>query len=267
MMTRLIDLRTAERSYPTVEISWALDALCAETDASAEGLRDRLATRLISSFNPRSGLFPHILGPEAGGPRFHVSCFADAVYPIHALSNYSRASGSQEALHIAARCADRICQLQGPAGQWWWHYDYRTGQVIEDYPVYSVHQHAMAPMALFALRDAGGPDHTDEIHRGMAWLGNAPEIGASLVDTANEVIWRKVARREPNKLSRYAQAMVSRLHPALRVPGLDALFPPTAVDWECRPYEPGWLLYAWPAARARRWDSLDLTAKTQATQS
>jgi hypothetical protein len=80
---------------------------------------------------------------------------------------------------------------------------------------------------------------------------HAPELGGgSLIDESAGLIWRKVARREPPKLSRFAQAAASRLHPALRAPGLDTLFPPCAVDYEDRPYHLGWLLHAWPAGRA-----------------
>jgi hypothetical protein len=54
-------------------------------------------------------------------------------------------------------------------------------------------------------------------------------------------------------LSRYLQAGASRLSPALRVPGLDLLFPPRAIDYEDRPYHLGWVLYAWPEARVAVW--------------
>ena len=81
-----------------------------------------------------------------------MTCFADFVYPIQALSHYHMALGCPEAMDAATRCADRMCKLQGPAGQWWWHFDVRTGQGVERYPVYAVHQEAMAPMALRALR-------------------------------------------------------------------------------------------------------------------
>ena len=47
---------------------------------------------------------------------------------------------------------------------------------------------------------------------------------------------------------------VSRLHRAARTPGLDLLFPPRVVDYEDRPYHLGWLLHAWPAERAARWN-------------
>jgi hypothetical protein len=139
-----------------------------------------------------------------------------------------------------------MCTMQGPEGQWWWHYDVRTGRLIEGYPVYAVHQEAMGPMALLALRDAGGADHADAIAKGLDWLARPPEIPGSLIDTQTGIIWRKVARHEPFKVTRTAQALASRLHPSLRVPGLGWVARPGWVDYECRPYEMGWILHAWP---------------------
>lgn len=250
---RLRALQPVNGAHPVVELSWALDAACLDAANDTEQLADRLAERLMASFPERSLVFPHVLG--AGGWRSHVSCFADMVYPIHALSNYARCTGNRKALEIATRCAERICREQGAAGQWWWHYDRRTGEVIEGYPVYAIHQDAMAPMALFALKNAGGTDFTGEIRKGLDWLVKSPEIRASLIDEKADLIWRKVARREPVKLTRYLQAAASRLHPSLRVPGTNTVFPPSAIDYEDRPYHLGWLLHAWPEARARAWDN------------
>lgn len=253
MWKRLAALEPVERAHPVVELSWALDAACLDAGApEAEALRDRLASRLLQSFSARSQVFPHVIG--TGGSRSHVSCFADMVYPIHALSNYARLGGNRAALEVAAACAGRICEAQGADGQWWWHYDQRTGAVIEGYPVYAIHQDAMAPMALFALKEAGGPDFSSSIRKGLDWLAFAPEIRGTLIDDQADLIWRKVARREPGKLTRYAQAGISLVHPALRVPGVNGLFPPRSIDYEDRPYHLGWLLYAWPGARAERWD-------------
>jgi hypothetical protein len=204
-----------------------------------------IAHRLQDSQGPRSLLFPHVLGGRSGA-RSHVCCFADLVYPIHALSWFAKLVGERAALNTAAGCAERLCSLQGAQGQWWWHYDYRTGEVIERYPVYAIHQDAMGPMALFALGRAGGPNFGRSIAKGMDWLTSAPELqGGSLIDEATGVIWRKVARREPGKLSRYLNAAASRVSPRLRVPGLDLLCPPGVIDYEDRPYHLGWLLYAW----------------------
>ena len=121
------------------------------------------------------------------------------------------------------------------------------GQVVEPYPVYAVHQDGMAPMALYALQAAGGDAYPQAIARSVDWLINAPELRGSLVDGSAKVIWRKVARREPGKLSRSLQAGASRIHPGLRVPGTDTFLPRGALDYETRPYPMGWILYAWSA--------------------
>jgi len=250
---RLLELDPLNAPHPTVELSWVLAAASLDPQSDRSGLGPRVAARLLDAYSERARVFPHVIG--GGAARSHVACFADMVYPIQALSFHSQQTGDQAALAAAGRCAERICEAQGPDGQWWWHYDYRNGEVVEGYPVYAVHQDAMAPMALFALLQAGGADHSAAIRRGLEWLWYAPEIEGSLIDPDADLIWRKVARREPGKFSRYAQAAASRLHPALRVPGLGALLPPGAIDHEDRPYHLGWLLLAFPPARAAKWDA------------
>jgi len=255
VVDRLLAFRPDEAVHPTVEVAWTLAALCTDLDAPVGPLRGRLARRLIASFEPRSGMFPHGLGGRPGGFREHISCFADLVYPIHALARYAEISGDGEARDVALHCAGTICARQGPSGQWWWHYDRRSGDVVERYPVYAVHQDAMAPMALWALERSAAVDSRSPIANGLAWLTHAPELaGGSLIDEGAGLIWRKVARREPRKLSRYVQAAASRLRPGFRTPGLDILFPPCVVDYEDRPYHLGWLLHAWPTKRAALWN-------------
>jgi hypothetical protein len=245
---RLSALSPVELPHPVVELAWTLTALTVMPQADKVGLRDRVAERLMSVFNPGSSLFPHVAG--AASARSHVCCFADVIYPIQALSIYSAAAGNQRALDVASQCATHLCGTQGEAGQWWWHYDYRTGAVIEGYPVYAIHQDAMGPMGLLALREAQGPDFTDAIVWGLDWLKASPELeGKSLIDPGADLIWRKVARREPRKVTRYLQAAASRVHSSLRVPAIDRLFPAAAIDYEDRPYHLGWLLHAWQADR------------------
>jgi hypothetical protein len=248
---RLLELDPVRLAHPTVEVAWALTASCLPGVERSRALAEPLAHRLQSAQHARSLLFPHTLGETSASGR-HVSCYADLVYPIQALSKFALMTGNHAALNAAARCAERLCELQGNSGQWWWHYDYRTGQIIERYPVYAIHQDAMGPMALFALRQAGGPNFADAVAAGMDWLVSAPELdGGSLIDKDTGVIWRKVARREPRKLARYLNAAASRLSPSLRAPGLDVLLPAGAIDFEDRPYHLGWLLFAWSPRTCR----------------
>ena len=237
------------RPYSTMELSWALAALAIDSsEATDRSLANSIAEVLLASFNWETGVFAR-WSTDCQVPKFraHASCFADFVYPIQALSHYHLATGSTKAIEVAIRCAERMCQLQGSKGQWWWYYDARTGRVLERYPVYAVHQNAMTPMALFALAKASSRDYSASIEKGLQWLVDPSEVPESLIDSERNIIWRKVARREPWRVVRGLQAASSYLHPDLRVPGMDILFPPVSIDYETRPYHMGWILHTWPA--------------------
>lgn len=230
----------------TVDCSWMLLAGLAGRHLGDTSRLTAMARDRLIGAQSKSGLFPHRLPASSNGRlRAHVGCFADQVYSTQGLARLSVAQFDPQALVAAEACAARICALQGPAGQWWWHYDVRDGSIVEGYPVYSVHQHAMAPMALLDLREAGGTDHLDALVKGLAWLDHHPEMEAPLISQSHGVIWRKAARREPMKAARAISAATTALRPGLHIPGLDTLFPPGQIDYECRPYELGWLLYAW----------------------
>jgi hypothetical protein len=230
----------------TVEIAWALSALSqAQPKMDVKSLAGEVKNRLMKGYSPSGGLFGHVIGSKSRGVRAHVGCFADQVYPIQALSRFHHAFDDSQSLATAARCAKQICAVQGTAGQWWWHYDIRTGDVLEGYPVYSVHQNSMAPMALLDLLDAGGPDYSAAMRLGVKWMEHAPEVGRSLIDEPNHVIWRKVGRSDPKKLVRKIRAGASWVHPRLRLQWINGLLPPRTIDFESRPYHLGWVLHAW----------------------
>jgi hypothetical protein len=256
-----------------VEAAWVVSALAAARRlADVEAHLAAARHRLLASLHPSSPLFPHATAPGLVKPyRDHVACFADQVYPIQALARLHASGDDAVALTAARTCADRICRLQGPDGQWWWHYDARTGKVIEGYPVYTVHQHAMAPMALFDLAEAGGERSTasggyaEPIRRGLRWIAGPAELGPdgeSMIHDEQGVTWRKVYRGDPHKVVRGVHTLTSRAVPGLRVPGLSLLYRPDAVDRECRPYEFGWLFFAWLANLHTGQNGLSISHRT-----
>lgn len=235
-----------DNAIQTVPCAWALTAAVAARHLGPTGKVLQLSAGRLLGAQTYAGLFPHVTPQSAARwARGHVACFADQVYPIQALARLSYACGNTEALGAAEACASQIVAMQGSAGQWWWHYDIRNGSVIEGYPVYSVHQHAMAPMALFDLADAGGTDHCAAVVRGLEWIYDRPESDQSMVSPEDGMIWRKVGRHEPPKLVRLISSLSTSVSPGWHLPGLDTAFPPGRVDRECRPYEFGWMLYAW----------------------
>ena len=189
------DLENALHNYSdarkrlTMELAWFLTGL---THASRAEQKQRphlepLARQtytLLRSNQGKHGLFGHMAkwNSLAGAVRGHVGSFADQVYPIIAMAQFGQVFGMKEALQNSLQCANAICRLQGPLGQWWWHYDAMTGRVVERYPVYSVHQHAMAPMALFAAQDACNADFREQIYKGLEWIRGANELQQDLED-------------------------------------------------------------------------------------
>jgi hypothetical protein len=229
----------------TMELSWLLTGLCywGLTCLSDRPALKRLAIEVygrLKSNQGKHGIFGHCARAAsiAGRTRGWIGSFADQVYPIYALTAFSKAFGDQEAEARALQCARTICELQGRRGQWWWHYDSSTGRVINGYPVFSVHQHAMAPMALFALGDLTGKDFSSWIYRGLEWINGSNELQFDLENNAAKVVWRCIDRSS-SRVNRYLDAAFGCGNSAIAESGdsLKALL-------ECRPYELGWLLYA-----------------------
>jgi hypothetical protein len=247
-MQALREMTPGKKSTRTVELAWALMAEVVGDEIELSQAKETAAS-LLTAYNPKSKLFQYRSRLNGRfGLHNHACCFADLVYPIMALSTYYKATGNAEAAEVACDCAERMCQLQGAEGQWWWYFDNRTGEILERFPVYATHQDSMAPMALLALADAMGQEHYDSIRLGLQWLFHANEIKGSLIDTDRSLIWRKVGRRGIDRIFVSGlQAAASRFHPALRTPLLNVLFPGNTVEYETRPYHMGWILHAWPA--------------------
>jgi hypothetical protein len=112
------------------------------------------------------------------------------------------------------------------------------GRVAEKYPVYSVHQEGMAPMALFALGEAAGLDYSKPISTGLQWISGNNELGSDLRDTSG-VVWRCLCHR------RKYQVYLDRARNFVGREDTGESSSDVRVLLECRPYELGWLLYSY----------------------
>ena len=239
------------REGRTMELAWLLAGLshaAMEQRVGDPRLQD-LAVRtyaILKRNQGPGGCFGHLAvnGTLSGWLRGRIGSFADQVYPIYALSIYAQAEPeyARSALAQARSCADAICRVQGALGQWWWHYDSVTGRVAEHYPVYSVHQEGMAPMALFALAEASGADYSAPVYKGLQWIAGQNEAGCDLRHESG-VVWRCLRYTSRRKV--YLDRGSAFLGLGQKQAGGAEL----AVLRECRPYELGWLLYAFAAAR------------------
>lgn len=226
-------------SLTTMEVAWMVSGLLHAAHPALEGALAVARRELEERLAPGTPTFRHAsrAAPWQHRLRGRVANFADQVYPLQALAFAAIALGDPKARELADRCAAQLVAAQGPLGQWWWHHDAGTGRVIEGYPVYSVHQHSMAPMALHALAAAGGTAHADAIARSRAWLG-ANELGIDMAEPATGIIWRSIERDESAFAHRRRQVRILLARPA------PAEAPPRLrLNREIRPYEWGWLLY------------------------
>jgi hypothetical protein len=241
------DLENALESYSdarkrlTMELAWLLVGLTYASRAEDKQLPlieplARQTYKLLQSNQGKHGLFGHMAkwSSLAGAARGNIGSFADQVYPIYAMAQFGQVFKMEDASRNALRCAEAICRLQGPLGQWWWHYDSVTGRVVERYPVYSVHQHAMGPMALFAAQEASNTDFREQIDKGLRWIGGANELQQGLEDESSGVIWRSIC---PPKSTFYFRRVLILM-------GKESTVKTLRILRECRPYELGWLLYA-----------------------
>ncbi len=243
-----LDVHTALERYKdgrrrsTMELAWFLTGLSYGVRLGQKGTTDfledaRSVYELLKKNQGPGGTFGHLAaaGSIAGALRGRIGSFADQVYPIYAFSQFSKVEGNREPLELALGCAQVICELQGPNGEWWWHYNSANGAVVETYPVYSVHQDGMAPMALFALSEACGKDFSAPLSRGLKWISGANDLKFDMRDTKHSLIWRNFYW--PRSTRYKHQIFGSEMTPKTADPKL-------RVNRECRPYELGWALYA-----------------------
>jgi len=240
-----LDRYEGAREGNTMELSWFLTGLSYAAVSPATGAAnwrshaDKTYSMLRMN-QGKFGLFGHSAshGTLVGKLRGRIGSFADQVYPIYAYSKYAKAFESNAALTEAKNCASAICRVQGSLGQWRWHYDSVSGYVVQRYPVYSVHQHAMAPMALIAISDAAKCDFSGPMLKGLQWIYGANELKTPTVDPELSVVWRAIQPQSRWRLRAAQAGAYLRLRDEHRSPG------PLKMLYECWPYELGWLLYA-----------------------
>jgi len=235
--------------FTTMELAWLLagtlhERLRTESQALTELIA--IATTALLRRQAPSGLFLHC---ERGAPawtrlRRHVATFADQIYAIQALAFMVLAEAPPAAFDAARRCARAVAELQGDRGQWWWHYSPQRGSVSRRYPVYSVHQYGMAPMALMAMSRAGCCDRIERAWSGLRWLDDN-ELGIQMLDTDARTVWRDIELSEPKR-----RKLLRDCAEVAGLAGDDSVHPPLRVNYETRPYEWAWCVMAGAQVRS-----------------
>jgi hypothetical protein len=225
------------------ELGWIVCGLALQTAGTDSArVRSRLAESVDALLaNQRaSGLLAHW---SRGGLRPRFPNFATEIYGVLALANVAALELDERAALAASRVADRLLSLQLEDGGWPWIYDTRTGRVVERYELYSVHQHAMAPMALFQLFEATGNErYVGAASRGLEWIFGRNELGRSMVDAQRTLIYRSVRRRRP-----FDRLLLHMNTGSAAMAGSAIARRGRLVELNdtCRPYELAWIVEAW----------------------
>jgi hypothetical protein len=247
-----LDLPTALKRFRggrqgvTMEVAWFLTGLSywAQTHPKKLAQLEPFsfeAYQIVTKNQGDRGFFGHLstTGSVAGMARGRIGSFADQVYPIYGMAQFSKAYQHEEAAKRALKSANGICEVQGPMGQWWWHYDSVGGRVADGYPVFSVHQHAMGPLTLFGLGEATNQNFDEWIYKGLRWIKSNNELVYDMESESDAVIWRCIMRSQ-RSFGRYLKAGFGLYSDTIQHKKREDL----KVLFECRPYELGWLLYA-----------------------
>ncbi|HUA49259.1 MAG TPA: hypothetical protein VMA77_28745 [Solirubrobacteraceae bacterium] len=215
-------------------------------DRAARDAARALAAELERRYLPRARVFAatgtqRLRNPALAG----LTSFASQVYPVFGLCELAEATGVAPSRTVGAVC-DFLVRSQGARGQWWWFYSTHTPKVIEGYPVYSVHQDAMAIMALLPATRVGAGEYLSAVTAGVPWVRGHNELGVPLIDPRAGLIYRSIQRPggDADGLGGWSRRQrVAAYLAALSGRGRAA---PESFEIlrECRSYHLGWLLLA-----------------------
>lgn len=227
-----------------MELGWIVTGLAHHVAASESRAGARLLSNALDQLllhnRAASGLFRHL--GDAGWRRRFPN-FATQIYSVLALAVVARHGLDDRALPAAVAAADQLLATQLPDGGWPWLFDADRGTVVERYEVYSVHQDAMAPMALLELWEVCRDQrYIDAVAQSLAWIDGRNELSADMVDRKNGLILRSIRRKRVHDRFWLATKTGASLGGLLTRGSSARLTETNPTD---RPYHFGWVLEAW----------------------
>jgi hypothetical protein len=227
-----------------MELGWIVSGLAhhvaVEGGSSGERLLAEALDQLLVENRAPSQLFRHF---GAAGWRRRFPNFATQIYSVLALAVVARHGLDGRALPAARATADRLLEFQSADGGWPWLFDAERGTIVERYEVYSVHQDAMAPMALLELSEASEDErYLQAVARGLRWIHGANELGVDMVDPEHRIVLRSIRRRRGLDRCLLAAKTGASLISLPTPPSISRL---TELNPADRPYHFGWVLEAW----------------------
>lgn len=226
-----------------MEVGWTVTGLALQVAGGNDAARPALSSaldQLLGANRAPSGLFRHY---GDGRRRARFPNFATQIYAVLALATAGRHGLDERALPAARAAADRLLALQLPDGGWPWLFDAERGTVAERYEIYCVHQHAMAPMAMFELTEATQDQrYAAAAAHGLDWISGRNELGADMVDRPEGLVYRSIRRKRPWDRVGIATNVATALAVGRSRAGRSRR---TELNRTDRPYSFGWILEAW----------------------
>ena len=157
---------------------WGACAATREGLADAEEIAHALFKRIRTSYLCQDSLMPrHSLARHRGG----LVSFGAVTYYLRAVAEYASTFDDEFALQLFKNGVERVLALQGRQGEWPWMIGVANARCLDFYPVYSVHQDAMAMLFLFPAMEAGVEGCALAVRRSLDWLGGCEPVGAAHV--------------------------------------------------------------------------------------
>jgi len=238
-LIRRATVRGFER-VPLEQLAWLASGLSESAVLTGEdtGLLGEVSGDLTARIVPGTGLARDVHARRLGSAvpvsgQFHL---------LHALVQMVR-SGSEELRPVAAELAGALLALQRDDGAWPGLIDpVRAGAAVV-YPVLTVTQLAVAPIALRSASELGlEGDFPDAIEAGMKWAGGANALGLRLVHEKDARIDRGILpRRKPGALGRGINSAARRIRGQAAEPDPRQLI----IDPASSSEDLGWVLEAW----------------------
>ena len=221
-------------------LGWLIFGLTEES-RKTDAARNHAKTLIDFTLNNLYCQSSHLFYNSAAGIRRKFASFAIQSYLSFALARAAKQFDEPEIKNCALNAAAKIISLQGPQGQWGWMYDVNKGTVADFYPVFGVHQDAMAPLFLLESGELGLEQALPAAKKGFNWLNSNNELNLNFINTDNHIIYRSLNRRERlPKLMRAGRCMSA----AILCASSETL-PQSQVQLNpvCRPYHLGWMLW------------------------
>ncbi len=244
-ITDLIAKRVQGRMdrVPLEQLAWLVSGLTASSERAGveltTGLLDRAEAELLSRTAAGTGLMhdPH---HRIGGGLTPIAGQFHSLIALEQLVGSERGENDREP---ARRLAGALLELQREDGSWPGIVDSLRGEAASLYPVLTITQVALAPLA---LRSAGRldleGDFSSAVQRSLAWAKGGNALGFHLIHEQEARLDRGILpRREPGAFSRGLSTAARRLRGRLPEPEPEALI----LDPEPSSEDLGWLLEAW----------------------